>query len=142
MNILLVEDNQGDVRLTYEAFDQADANASLTQVNDGAEALEYLKNDPTSLPDLILLDINLPKVNGKEFLGQLRGEDGTKHIPVLILTTSNAKEDIMDCYRLGANAFITKPLDFDLFIHMINRILEFWGGICNLPTQVPLTQSK
>ena len=128
--VLLIEDNPGDVRLTQEAFKEGKTNVTLDVVMDGVEAINYLfKNPPyedIQNPDLILLDLNLPKKDGREVLAKIKSSDELKDIPVIVLTTSNAEQDIFKCYELKANCFLNKPLDFDLFFEIIQKIKHFW----------------
>ncbi len=137
--ILLVEDNPGDIRLTQEAFKEGPFQHVLHVVKDGVEALEFVHNrgryadSPT--PDLILLDLNLPRKDGREVLAELKQDDNLKLIPVVILTTSDAEQDILRSYALHANCFITKPVDLDQFIYIIRQLEIFWFNIANLPTK-------
>lgn len=133
--ILLVEDNTGDVRLTTEAFSEINAKVHIHHVGDGAKALEYLREmKDKTLPDLILLDLNLPKIDGREVLKQVKSNDKIKHVPLLILTTSQASTDIQQCYQLGANAYINKPVDFNEFLATIRVIDEFWIRRAKMPS--------
>jgi len=119
IEILLVEDNPGDVRLTKEALKDAKVRNTLHVAMDGVEALAFLRKQGkyagVPVPDLILLDLNLPKKNGREVLEEIKQDDGLRHIPVVILTTSQAERDIAESYRLHANAYVTKPVDFEQF---------------------------
>jgi len=137
IEILLVEDSPGDQRLTKEALKEGKINNNLYIVEDGEEALAFLKKqEPFTTvpkPDLILLDLNLPKMNGQEVLKIIKADETLKRIPVVILTTSQADEDILNAYNLNANCYITKPVDFDQFIHVVNKIQEFWFTIVKLP---------
>ncbi len=143
INILLVEDNPGDVRLTEEALKEGKVNNSLSVARDGAEALAFLhkegefKGKPT--PDLILLDLNLPKLNGPEVLQRIKDEPDLKRIPVVVLTTSTAEQDVLKCYDLNANCFITKPVDLDQFFKVIRTIDEFWLNVVRLPERAGRT---
>lgn len=138
VNILLVEDNPGDIRLTQEALKESEIKSNLHVVKDGVEALEFLrrkgKYSGISVPDLILLDLNLPKKDGREVLAEIKHEDTLKMIPVVILTTSDAEQDILKSYKLHANCFITKPVDLDQFIYVIKQIQIFWFAVVKLPT--------
>lgn len=138
VNILLVEDNPGDIRLTQEALKESDIKSNLHVVKDGVEALEFLhgkgKYGSVPVPDLILLDLNLPKKDGREVLAEIKNADPLKMIPVVILTTSDAEQDILKSYKLHANCFITKPVDLDQFIYVIKQIQIFWFGVVKLPT--------
>ncbi len=139
-NILLVEDNPGDVRLTQEAFKEGSKKVNLEVVMDGIEALRYLRKEdeysecPT--PDLILLDLNLPKWDGRQVLKAIKSDEKLRSIPVLILTTSNAEQDIINSYDLHANCFINKPVDFDSFFTIIQQIESFWLKTTILPTTI------
>lgn len=138
VNILLVEDNPGDIRLTQEALKESEIKSNLHVVKDGVEALEFLrrkgKYSGISIPDLILLDLNLPKKDGREVLAEIKHEEALKMIPVVILTTSDAEQDILKSYKLHANCFITKPVDLDQFIYVIKQIQIFWFAVVKLPT--------
>ena len=137
MNILLIEDNPGDIRLTKEAFKEGKFNATLDYVMDGEDALKYLhKNDPYTncpTPDLILLDLNLPRWDGKELLKTIKSDKNLCYIPVIILTTSIAEKDIFESYSLHANCYLTKPFDFDDFFNIIQKIEDFWLNTAILP---------
>lgn len=130
INILLVEDNPGDVRLTKEAFKECNNKFTINVVEDGVDALDYLfkrgKFTQAQRPDLILLDLNLPKKNGFEVLQSVKNHKDLHTIPVVILTTSKATDDINTCYDRYANCFLTKPVDLDQFIEMIKSFEEFW----------------
>jgi CheY-like chemotaxis protein len=136
VEILLVEDNPGDVRLTREALRDARVRNNLHVVRDGAEALEFLRRSgahvAAPLPDLILLDLNLPRKNGREVLAEIKGDDRLRHIPVVILTTSQAEQDVLASYRLRANAYVTKPVELDQFLKVVASIEEFWLEIVKL----------
>jgi len=137
IEILMVEDNPGDVRLTQEALKDAKVSNTLRVVEDGAAALDYLHqrgehvNAPR--PDLILLDLNLPKKNGREVLEEIKEDENLKTIPVVILTTSQAEEDVVRAYSLHANCYITKPVDFTQFAKIVRTIEDFWLSIVTLP---------
>ncbi|MBN1674501.1 MAG: response regulator [Kiritimatiellae bacterium] len=137
VEILLVEDNPADVRLTQEAFKESDVPNNLHVVQDGREALSFLRRKDTyagvAVPDIILLDLNLPKVNGHEVLAEIKTDDNLKYIPVLILTTSRAEKDIVKTYELQANCYITKPVDLDEFVTLVKYIEYFWLSIVRLP---------
>ncbi|WP_282775678.1 response regulator [Phaeodactylibacter xiamenensis] len=139
-NILLIEDNPGDVRLTQEAFRESKNDIKLDVVTDGIEAIKYLRKEPpyesAPLPDLILLDLNLPKWDGREVLGVIKSDETLKRTPVVVLTTSNAGVDILKSYDLHANCFINKPIDFDKFFEIIHKIEDFWLSTTILPTKV------
>lgn len=137
IEILLVEDNPGDVRLTREAFSDAEIRNSMVVVSDGLEALAYLKQEKEHArairPNLILLDLNLPRMNGFEVLNAIKVDESLKRIPVVILTTSQAEQDILHSYDLSANAYVTKPVDLEQFIAVIRAIEGFWLEIVKFP---------
>ncbi|MBN1427639.1 MAG: response regulator [Anaerolineae bacterium] len=137
VEILLVEDNPGDVRLTQEALKEGKLCNALKIVNDGVEALSYLrcegKYTDVARPDLILLDLNLPKKDGREVLAEIKKDDNLKRIPVVVLTTSEAERDILHTYNLHANCYITKPVDLEQFIRIFQQIENFWLTIVKLP---------
>lgn len=140
IEILLVEDNPGDYRLAMEVFKEAKVNNTLHIVTDGVEAIKFLNNEgkyeDSPRPDLILLDLNLPKKDGKEVLADIKADENLKRIPVVILTVSSAEEDIVKSYDLHANAYITKPIDLDQFINVVHSIENFWLSIVKLPNGV------
>jgi chemotaxis family two-component system response regulator Rcp1 len=137
IEILLVEDNAGDVRLTREALRDAHVRNNLAVARDGAEALAMLRKEPlygeAPRPDLVLLDLNLPKLNGRQVLAEMKSDPDLLRIPVVILTTSKAEEDVLRSYDLHANAYITKPVDFDQFMKVVRSIDEFWLTVVTLP---------
>lgn len=137
VEILLVEDNPGDVRLTTEVLKDAKLCNRINVVSDGVEALDYLyRRGPFSAacrPDLILLDLNLPRKDGREVLEEIKSDPALKNIPVVILTTSNAEQDILKSYALHANCYITKPVDLEQFSKVVASIEEFWFSIVKLP---------
>lgn len=137
IEILLVEDNAADVRLTIEALREGKVRNRLTVARDGHEALEILqRNGPhehAARPDLILLDLNLPRKDGREVLAILKRDDDLKRIPVVVLTTSSAEADILRSYELHANCYITKPMDLEQFVRVVRSIDEFWLTIVKLP---------
>lgn len=139
-NILLIEDNPGDVRLTKEAFKEGNRNINLIVLVDGLEATQYLKKLPpfseSIVPDLILLDLNLPKKNGREVLSEIKSDPDLCSIPVIILTTSTATTDIQKCYNLHANCFINKPVDFECFHKTIRKLEDFWLDAAILPNNL------
>jgi chemotaxis family two-component system response regulator Rcp1 len=139
IEILLVEDNPGDVRLTLEALKTAKVANHLTVVNDGVEALAHLRRQGPYLnaatPDLILLDLNLPKKDGREVLAEIKTDEGLRKIPVVILTTSAAQEDIARTYSSHANCYITKPVDLDEFFRVVKSIEDFWLTLVKLPSR-------
>ena len=131
-SILLVEDNAGDVRLTREALREADVSVELTAVADGEQALATLRGDAPR-PDLILLDLNLPKKNGLEVLEEIKGDPALRTIPVIMLTTSSSARDIRACYERGVNCYVVKPLDLDDFTRLVQAINGFWFEVAVLP---------
>ena len=133
IHILLVEDNPGDARLAVEALTEGKVTNNITVAQDGVEAMEFLRNEENPRPDLIFLDLNLPKMNGKDVLAEIKKDPGLKRIPVIILTTSNAEDDIASTYDLQANCYITKPVGFDQFIEVIQSVENFWFSIVKLP---------
>jgi two-component system, chemotaxis family, response regulator Rcp1 len=136
IEILLVEDNPGDARLTREALRDARVRNHLHVAADGVEALAFLrrqgKHAAVAKPDLILLDLNLPKKDGREVLEEIKQDDQLRHIPVVILTTSQAERDIAESYRLRANAYVTKPVDLEQFLKVVQSIEHFWLEIVKL----------
>jgi len=139
VEILLVEDNPGDIRLTQEAFKEGNIPHNLETVMDGDLAIKYLFREAgfenSIRPDLILLDLNLPKKDGREVLAKIKSDTVLKRIPVVVLTTSNAETDILRAYDLHANCYITKPVDFNRFIDVIDAIERFWLTIVRLPSK-------
>ena len=137
VQILLVEDNPGDVGLTLEALKEATLPNKLTVVKNGADALSLLRRQGqhagAARPDLILLDLNLPKKDGRKVLAEIKGDDSLKRIPVVILTTSEDEQDVLESYNLHANCYIVKPLDLDRFITVVKSIEDFWLRIVVLP---------
>lgn len=137
INILLVEDNAADVRLTEEVFTDSKVGNRLLIANDGEQALECLRRQgpfkSSPRPDLILLDLNLPRKDGREVLAQIKKDPDLKRIPVVILTTSKAEEDILKTYNLHANCYITKPVDLEQFVTVVRYIEDFWLAIVKLP---------
>jgi two-component system, chemotaxis family, response regulator Rcp1 len=137
MEVLLVEDNPGDVRLTQEAFQECDVPVHFTVAADGVEALDVLNrrglhmNSPR--PNLILLDLNLPRKNGREVLLEIKADDDLRRIPVIIMTTSTADQDIQRAYNLNANCYITKPVEFEHFVRVVRSIENFWLTTATLP---------
>ena len=139
IEILLVEDNPGDVRLTMEDFTDTKVRNSLSVVEDGEEALAFLhregKHVDAPRPDIILLDLNLPKKDGREVLVEIKADQNLRRIPVVILSTSQAEEDILRTHDLHANCYVTKPVDLDQFIKVVKSIEEFWLTIVRLPSE-------
>lgn len=137
IEILLVEDNPGDVRLTVEALKEGKVRNNLAVAKDGVEALAYLRRQGShasaSRPDLILLDLNLPRKDGREVLAEIKEDAVLRRIPVVVLTTSKAEEDILRTYDLHANCYITKPVDLEQFISVVRSIDDFWLSVVRLP---------
>ena len=137
IEILLVEDNAGDARLTLEAFKEAKVINHLTVVNDGVKALAYLRREEpyadAVAPDLILLDLNLPKMDGREVLAAIKTDEHLMKIPVVVLTTSASQDDIARAYGSHANCYITKPVDLDQFLRAVHSIESFWLSLVKLP---------
>lgn len=139
VEILLVEDNPGDVRLTQEALKDGKIANHLNVVSDGEEAMAFLRRESpyesSPKPDLILLDLNLPRKDGREVLAEVKRDEALKRIPVVVLTTSEAEEDILRTYDLHANCYVTKPVDLDQFIKIVHTIEAFWFNIVQLPNR-------
>jgi CheY-like chemotaxis protein len=137
IEVLLVEDDPGDVLMTQEAFEEHKVRNSLAVVNDGTEAIAYLRREgkyaDATRPDLILLDLNLPRRDGREVLAEIKNDPDLCRIPVVVLTTSQADEDIVRSYQLHANAYVTKPVDFERFIAVVRQIDEFFVSVVKLP---------
>lgn len=137
IEILLVEDNPGDVRLTEEALKEGKVVNRVNVVQDGVEALAYLRKEgeyaSAETPDLILLDLNLPKKDGREVLAEVKEDPDLRMIPVVVLTTSRDEQDILKSYDLHANCYITKPVDFEQFIGVVRAIEDFWLSVVKLP---------
>jgi chemotaxis family two-component system response regulator Rcp1 len=135
--ILLVEDNAGDVRLTREALREAAVEAELVAVPDGEQAMAFLRNEghhaEAARPDLILLDLNLPKKNGLEVLEEIKRDPDLRRTPVIMLTTSSAARDVVACYDRGVNCYVVKPLDLDDFTGLVQAINGFWFEVAQLP---------
>ena len=137
IEILLVEDNPGDSRLAKEALKESKLKNNLYVAEDGVEAMNFLykkgKYSKMPRPDLVILDLNLPKKDGREVLAEIKNDDNLKRIPVVILTISKAEEDILKTYNLHANCYVTKPLDLDQFMKVVRSIEDFWLTIVKLP---------
>ncbi|WP_226389224.1 response regulator [Penaeicola halotolerans] len=140
IHILLVEDNEGDLLLTTEALNEGKITNQISIVRDGSEALRFLKKEAeyndASLPDLILLDVNLPKLNGHEVLKAIKTDDKLKTIPVIMLTTSSSESDIIKSYENYANCYISKPIEVQDFMDVVTSIENFWVSLVKLPSQV------
>ena len=137
LEILLVEDDQDDIFLTKKAFEQQKVANNLHVVNDGVEAMEFLRQEgefaDEPRPDIVLLDLNLQTMDGDEVLAEMKEDDELHSIPVVVLTSSNAEEDIVKSYELSANAYLTKPVDFDGFLDIVESIDQFWVTFVKLP---------
>jgi CheY-like chemotaxis protein len=137
MEILLVEDNPGDVRLTKEALKEGKVYSNLHAVKDGVEAMEFLRREgrfrSVPRPDIILLDLNLPRKDGREVLQEIKSDHDLKRIPVVVLTTSKAEEDVLRTYNLHANCYVTKPVDLEKFMVVVKTIDSFWLTVVTLP---------
>ena len=137
VDILLVEDNPGDVRLTIEALRDSNLRTTLHVARDGVEAMAFLRREGAFAdavrPDLILLDLNLPRKDGREVLAEVKTDEQLQQIPVVVLTTSKLEEDVLRSYKLHANAYVTKPVDFDRFIEVVRQIDEFFVTVVKLP---------
>ena len=140
VEILLVEDSPSDAALTREALEKGKIANNLNCVGDGVEALEYLNRQGkfanAKRPDLIMLDLNMPRKDGKEVLKELKSDPSLKTIPVIVLTTSRAEQDVLQSYQLSANCYITKPVDFKSFIDVVKSIEQFWLSVVTLPANL------
>lgn len=139
VEILLVEDNPGDVRLTIEALNENKISNNLHVARDGEEAMAFLRREDryagAPRPDLVLLDLNLPRKDGRETLAEMKADETLRRIPVVILTTSQAEEDILRTYDLHANCYVTRPVDLEQFIRIVKAIEDFWLNIVRLPVE-------
>ncbi|BAB73666.1 MAG TPA: response regulator [Nostoc sp. UBA8866] len=139
IEVLLVEDNPGDVELTRIALEDSKISVHLSVVEDGVEAMAFLRKQDKYAnvphPDIVLLDFNLPRKDGREVLAEIKTDSYLKRIPVVVLTTSQAEEDILKAYNLAANCYITKPVDFDQFVRIVQSIENFWFAIVKLPPE-------
>jgi CheY-like chemotaxis protein len=137
IEILLVEDDPGDVLMTREALDQSKLVHDIQVVDNGEQALEFLRREgeyrDARRPDLILLDLNLPRLSGSEVLGVIKDDPDLRSIPVVVLTTSDAEEDVLRSYQLHANAYVTKPVDFDSFVKVVRQVDDFFLSVVRLP---------
>lgn len=139
IDVLLVEDDPGDVLMTREAFEENKVANRLAVVSDGVSAMQYLRKEgefadaPT--PDMVLLDLNLPRMDGREVLAAMKSDDELRRIPVVVLTTSEAEEDVLRSYSLHANAYVTKPVDFQRFIEVVRQIDDFFVSVVRLPSR-------
>jgi CheY-like chemotaxis protein len=138
IEILLVEDNPGDARLTLEAFKEGRVLNNLTVIHDGADALAYLRREGpysnATQPDLVLLDLNLPKKDGREVLEEVKSDERLRNIPIVVLTTSTSPDDVSRAYGSHANCYITKPVDLDQFLRVVQSIESFWLSLVKLPS--------
>jgi two-component system, chemotaxis family, response regulator Rcp1 len=139
VSVLLVEDNPGDVRLTIEALKDVKLHNQLNVVHDGVEAIAFLRREgiyaDAPRPDLILLDLNLPRKDGREVLEEIKSDEDLRRIPVVVLTTSSSEKDILESYNLHANCYITKPVDLGQFLTIVKSIQNFWFSIVKLPPE-------
>lgn len=139
MDLLLVEDNPGDIRLTQEAFKECHVRVHLSVAMDGVEAIDFLRQQgkfkDAPRPDLILLDLNLPKKSGREVLSEIKNDPDLKRIPVVVMTTSKAQQDIQRAYTLNANCYVTKPVELDEFMGVVQSIEDFWLTKATLPVK-------
>ncbi len=137
--VLLVEDNPGDAKLIQELLNSGESDHIIHHVDDGAKAVAFLRRvgdyGTSPRPDLMILDLNLPRKSGREVLAEVKGDAGLRSIPIVILTTSEAEQDILNCYELHANCYVTKPADFDDFNNAMRMIDDFWLGTANLPVR-------
>jgi CheY-like chemotaxis protein len=137
--VLLVDDDPGDTLMIREAFEHNKVRNELASVADGVQAMQYLRREgeyaTATRPDLILLDLNLPRKDGREVLAEIKGDPALSTIPVVVLTTSHAEEDVLRSYQLHANAYVTKPVDFERFIEVVRQIDEFFVTVVKLPGQ-------
>lgn len=139
IEVLLVEDNPGDVQLTRIALEDSKISVNLNVARDGVEAMAFLRKQQTytgmPTPDIILLDLNLPRKDGREVLAEIKADEALRRIPVVVLTTSGAEEDVLRAYNLCANCYITKPVDFDQFVKIVQSIENFWFTVVKLPSE-------
>ncbi|ULP71526.1 Response regulator rcp1 [Nodularia sphaerocarpa UHCC 0038] len=139
IEVLLVEDNPGDAQLTRIALEDSKISVNLNVVEDGVEAMAFLQKQGNYAnaphPDIVLLDLNLPRKDGREVLAEIKADQNFRRIPVVVLTTSQSEEDILKAYNLSANCFITKPVDFDQFVKIVQSIENFWFAIVKLPPE-------
>jgi len=139
IEVLLVEDNPGDAELTRIALQDSKISINLNVVEDGVEAMAFLRKQDNYAkkphPDIVLLDLNLPRKDGREVLAEIKSDDNLRRIPVVVLTTSQSEEDILKAYNLAANCYITKPVDFDQFVKIVQSIENFWFAIVKLPPE-------
>ena len=139
VQILLVEDNPGDVRLTHEVFKEAKIVNHLNVVGDGVDAMAFLRREGSFAdvvrPDIVLLDLNLPRKSGRDVLEEIKGDPALRNIPIVVLTTSRAEQDVLDAYEHHANCYISKPVDLEQFVDIVRSISQFWLSIVELPAK-------
>jgi CheY-like chemotaxis protein len=135
MVVLVADDDEDDRALTRDALLQVDSRSDVRFVQDGQELLDYLRGYAADEADVVLLDLNMPRMNGKEALSEIRGDDALRALPVVVFTTSRADQDIRDCYRRGANSFISKPNSFAGLVDAMRTFREYWAGLVDLPTR-------
>jgi CheY-like chemotaxis protein len=133
LDILLVEDNEGDVEMTRRALRTSTPECRIAVANNGNQALEYLKKEEAPTPDLILLDINMPRMDGKTFLNVVKADEDLKAIPVVMFTSSQSPADIRECYERHASSYVVKPFDGTEYADALRRVVGFWGGLSELP---------
>jgi chemotaxis family two-component system response regulator Rcp1 len=138
VELLLIEDNSGDILLTKEAFEEINFTENLSVVTDGEAALDFLykqgRYEDAPTPDLIILDLNIPRVDGRELLTKIKNDSALKKIPVIVLSTSKSDRDIKTCYELQANCYLIKPVDFEEFLEIVTYIRDFWLGMVKIPS--------
>lgn len=138
VELLLIEDNSGDILLTKEAFEEINFSENLSVVTDGESALDFLykrgRYENAQTPDLIILDLNIPRVDGREILNKVKNDDNLKKIPIIVLSTSKSDRDIKTCYELQANCYLIKPVDFEQFLEIVTYIRDFWLGMVKIPS--------
>lgn len=146
VEVLLIEDDPGDVELTREGLKKGKICVKLTTVDNGVKAMQFLRREKpyheSVRPDLILLDLNLPKKDGKEVLFEIKSDDDLKSIPVVVLTTSEADMDIIKCYDLGANCYVSKPVRFDDFVRVVHAIEDFWFTVVKIPSKNHVSKKR
>ncbi len=135
IQILLVEDNPADADLMRETMEASKVHVSITTVRDGAAAIQYLRNPNHAHPDIVLLDLNLPKLNGRQVLEQVKGDADLRGIPIVVLTSSNAEQDIAQSYDLGANCYVVKPVDLKAFQAIVRSVEDFWFTVVRMPSK-------
>ena len=140
VELLLIEDNSGDILLTKEAFEEIGFSENLSVVTDGEAAIDFLykqgRYQDAPSPDLIILDLNIPRVDGRELLAKIKGDPMLKKVPIIVLSTSKSDRDIKTCYELQANCYLIKPVDFEEFLQIVTYIRDFWLNMVKIPTMV------